>query len=652
MKNMKLSTLLIGLVLATVAHSQTPITISALRTLGAPSITAPYFVTDAGCQGVFYYDPVDLNTLDNNGTVIVNGVKRYKRVYTDGTIDARWFGMKGDYNGTTGSDNATALRAAINAAKTGEKIVIPNGQYLFNSTITLPLTTTKKVVLEIFGDLYFNKVSGFIIEGANQEFRSYGLIVGMNSGGVDEASFAKYIGTAIYLKNTLNCYIQVNEIKDFKYGIHMAGDKNGGYPAGCQYNNIHFNSIHHNHTQIRISTTGATDLKGNWNNSSFFYGGQLGRGIPSVTYGKGGTYGVVFSKDPTSNQQDPMNGHSFVSVAFEGLDKGIVANNANYNAFIGGRIEPFNVRLGIDLDPVTCIGNKFVGFTTLEEDKIVPGRLGSNTVFSATPIWTGSTLANKVLAGTEAVTSITPNKLLITGAKWGHTSYVLNTANDLITQTGQFPTVQAMMYRINGVSRSVPYKGTFLQVKTSTAGSPITLPPNISRLRVEANQAKVFKIDAGDLAAYGEEFIVEYLTPAYPISFIRSDNSAVVIPTTAFPSGGIYRCLWADGQYKVSRIGTEFKAYTQTGGTYVIGDGIETHYVNWQYGNATSTLPPAASYPGRTITIKNLQASKTVSVVGVNASDESIIQGRGAMTVRSDGTSWNIISFYKRSLTF
>ena len=209
-----------------------------------------------------------------------------------------------------------------------------------------------------------------------------------------------------------------------------------------------------------------------------------------------------------------------------------------------------------------------------------------------------------------------------------------------------------MMYRLNGVIRSVPFKGTFLHVKSSTAGSPIALPPNIGRLRVEATQAKVFKVDVGDLAAYGEEFIVEYLSPQYPISFVRSDNSAVLIPATSFPSGGIYRCLWADGQYKVSKTGAEFKAFTQTGATYLITEGIETHYVNYPYGNAVTTLPAAAQWPGRTILIKNMQAAKTVQISGISASDDNLIAGRGAITVKSDGVSWNVMGFYKRGLTY
>lgn len=207
-----------------------------------------------------------------------------------------------------------------------------------------------------------------------------------------------------------------------------------------------------------------------------------------------------------------------------------------------------------------------------------------------------------------------------------------------------------MMYRINGVVRSVPFKNTFLHVTSSTTATTISLPPNLGLLRVEATTAKVFKIDVGDIAKYGENFIVEYLSPAYPISFVRSDNSASLISSASFPSGGIYRCLWANGQYKVSKIGAEYKTFTQTGPSYNIAPEIETHYVNNPYANSSCTLPAAKSWPGRVITIKNKMTKYTCQVIGVSTSDESLIPPRGAMTVKSDGTTWNIISFYKRNV--
>jgi hypothetical protein len=256
------------------------------------------------------------------------------------------------------------------------------------------------------------------------------------------------------------------------------------------------------------------------------------------------------------------------------------------------------------------------------------------------------------MMGRDATNSINPNKLLITTNKYTYTNFEVNKTHDLISQTGEHPTVEAMNYRINGIHRTVPFKSSFLYVKTSTAGSPIALPPNIGLVRIEANQAKVLKIDSGDLVINGMEFLVEYLTPQYPISFTRSDNSAQVIASTQFPSGGTYRCLWTDGVFKVSKIGEEYKSFSFSAPAYIVPEGIQTVYSNSFTNPSIVTLPAAAAWPGREITVKNMQAARNVQVVGVSASDESIIGGRGSMTIKSDGTSWNIVSFYKRNLAY
>lgn len=631
---------------STVSYSQVRITIAGLRSSGSPSNV--YFITDPGREGIFYHDSKDITSADNGGTIIVSGANRFKRQYS-GAIDGRWFGMAGDYNGTRGTDNTDALNAAINAAYKGQTLLIPHGQYWMNSSITLPLARAKKVVLEIYGDIYFARGAGFVIEGDNQEFRSYGLIAGGNAGATTESEYAAYSGNGLYLRNLMNSRIEVNEIKDFKNGILMAGERTGG-PEGCQYNRITFSSIHHNHTQIKITTGGESGTDGNWNNSSFWYGGQVGRGTPLVTYGKGGWYGIVFHKESGSNAKDPMNGHVFNEVGFEGIEKALVMDNAQNNTFIGGRMEPFGSRYAVDLDPATCLSTKFIGMAHLEEGQFVEGRLGSRTIISGTPLWSGTT--TQELMGYQAMNSINSDKLLVLTNKYTPTNFLVNKTHDLISQTGQYPTVQAMMYRINDVVRSVPYKGTFFHVTPSVSENSITLPPNISAVRVEATQAKEFKIDQGDMAIYGESFIVEYLSPAYPIKFLRASDNKEIIPSSAFPSGGIYRCVWADGQYKVSKMGAEFKTFTQTGPRYTIGDGIETHYVNYPYTHAECTLPDAAKWPGRVIVIKNLQAAYNVQVTGIAPSDDNMIAGRGAITVKSDGEYWNVIGFYKRGFTY
>jgi hypothetical protein len=595
---------------------------------------------------LFYYDSKDLSSADNGGTVIVNGTKRFKRMYS-GAIDVRWFGAKNDWNGSAGTDNTAAILAALSAASKNQVVQIPQGGYYVKGNIALPLTQTKKVYLEIYGDIYFAKGSGFILEGQNQSLKSYGLIAGGNSGASTEATYAAYVGTGILLKNAMQCDVEVNEVKDFKYGIHITGNS-AGTPNGSQYNRVRFNAIHHNYVQIRLSIGGVA-TPGNWNNSNFFYGGQLGRGVAG-SYGKGGWYGVQMLKEPGTNATDPLNGHMFTDVGFEGLEKAIVLSDARYNSFTGGRFELRAIREGINLDPNTAICNKFVGAFAMIENIFVPGRLGSNTIISGSPIWSGQ--PNQVFMGSEASNSVTPNKLLVTTNKYQYTNFEVSKNHDLISQTGEYPTVEAMVYRLNGVKRAVPYKSTFFYVKTSTAGTPLAMPANIGLVRFEANQAKVLKIDAGDLVKDGHEFLVEYLTPQFPLSFIRSDNSAQVIPATQFTSAGTYRCLWVGGVYKVSKISEEYKTQSWTGSAYTVANDIKAVYMNASVATATVTLPAANLWPGREIIIKNMQTAKNVQVVGVSASDESLIQGRGSMTVKSDGTSWVIINFYKRNLSY
>ena len=76
----------------------------------------------------------------------------------------------------------------------------------------------------------------------------------------------------------------------------------------------------------------------------------------------------------------------FHDIAYEGLEIGIKASTAEHNSFIGGGFEPRGVHKGIDLDPVTCVGNKFIGLTMFEEQMFVPGRLGSIHLMNGTSI--------------------------------------------------------------------------------------------------------------------------------------------------------------------------------------------------------------------------------------------------------------------------
>lgn len=107
-------------------------------------------ITDPGIAGFFYYDSTDTSSADNGGTIVVsNNGKRWKRLF-DGAINVKWFGAKGDWNGTTGTDDTAAiqsvydylkLQAPINRRGAG-KIYVPRGRYLCNGTVTMSSALT------------------------------------------------------------------------------------------------------------------------------------------------------------------------------------------------------------------------------------------------------------------------------------------------------------------------------------------------------------------------------------------------------------------------------------------------------------------------------------------------------------------------------
>jgi hypothetical protein len=110
------------------------ITVAGLRALSSPSITIPYQITDISKAGVFRYDASDLSSADDGAMVIVNGTKRFKRVF-DGAVHAKWFGVVAvDLISTAQSSpvqtaNTTALQNAINylIQTGGNTLIIPDG---------------------------------------------------------------------------------------------------------------------------------------------------------------------------------------------------------------------------------------------------------------------------------------------------------------------------------------------------------------------------------------------------------------------------------------------------------------------------------------------------------------------------------------------
>lgn len=75
-----------------------------------------YFTPGDGGGGLFYFNSGSAAT-DNGGTILSPnaGSGRFMR-YWSGAMQVSWFGPKADWNGTTGTNDAAVIQAAINAA--------------------------------------------------------------------------------------------------------------------------------------------------------------------------------------------------------------------------------------------------------------------------------------------------------------------------------------------------------------------------------------------------------------------------------------------------------------------------------------------------------------------------------------------------------
>lgn len=89
----------------------------------------------AGIAGTFQHDPTDTASSDNGGTIIVGADnRRWKRQF-DGSVNIKWFGAKGDWDGTTGTDDTAAIVAALNQPV--RKLFAPPGKYRITSSLIL-----------------------------------------------------------------------------------------------------------------------------------------------------------------------------------------------------------------------------------------------------------------------------------------------------------------------------------------------------------------------------------------------------------------------------------------------------------------------------------------------------------------------------------
>ena len=101
-----------------------------------------YLSTKDGGEGFFSYDPASSRP-DDGGTVIAPnlGIGRWLRVYS-GSVNVLWFGAKGDWNGSVGTDNSRAIQNAVNVSIASPhqgrapSVYLPAGIYRITAAIS------------------------------------------------------------------------------------------------------------------------------------------------------------------------------------------------------------------------------------------------------------------------------------------------------------------------------------------------------------------------------------------------------------------------------------------------------------------------------------------------------------------------------------
>ncbi len=135
-----------------------------MRAISNPNTQNLYYLTASGQQGMFYYDPSDITSSDNTGTIIVSGTYRFKRIFF-GDINAQWFGVVADAvfgasNVVTGTDNTAAMQLAVDSLVnfSGGTVFLPTGKYLINGTVYVNAILSNQVPITIKGDTSNNRV--------------------------------------------------------------------------------------------------------------------------------------------------------------------------------------------------------------------------------------------------------------------------------------------------------------------------------------------------------------------------------------------------------------------------------------------------------------------------------------------------------------
>jgi len=310
MKIPRYSVLLTALVATSAAHAQTAMTIAKLQ--ASTACSDPVFITDTGKEGMFVKS-TDASLKLNGGTTLACNAGSasptlYRRIY-DSTINAKWFGL---VEGESAQNNAEAVQSAINWAKNGQEVLIPEGSYFFRNSITLRDDTYIRLTAR--GELSFGARDGIIVRGR------YGHVVDLtrlHGTPWQEHPTYGYTGSGITLINAQFATVKVNWVDGFQNAIKLTAQGLNG----TQYNKISFEGLKNNDVGILLTTE--NDGYKNWIAENTFTGGKIT-----------GLTGLSAVPAPL---QEGFSANKFYNVGFEGLTTAVNVDSFQNNIFVAPR---------------------------------------------------------------------------------------------------------------------------------------------------------------------------------------------------------------------------------------------------------------------------------------------------------------------------
>ncbi len=198
--------------------------------------------------GIFDYDSTDTTTVDDGGTVVVAGTRRYKRRH-GGEINACWFGVNAD-----AVDNHDAIVLAVNAAVAagGGRVFFPRAlsTYKFATRIDLPTGVGFSGVSRRASVLEFTGASGDGIRLSNTLDCAFSNIKIKSGTNGDNAVHLACIDTTHYSDHNTFDDVEFEVTKTSAAGLLISGTTDTGGAGYVYYTKLS--------GCIFGSTTGAT----------------------------------------------------------------------------------------------------------------------------------------------------------------------------------------------------------------------------------------------------------------------------------------------------------------------------------------------------------------------------------------------------------